>query len=107
MVNDVMPYSFGIVDTYGGMYLDDITHIYGMVEHNLNSNICIDIHSHNNFQSSFAFAQEIIRICDSKRNIILDSTLNGMGKCAGNLNTELIVDYLNRKKHRITIWIEY
>lgn len=98
MVNDVMPYSFGIVDTYGGMYLDDITHIYGMVEHNLNSNICIDIHSHNNFQSSFAFAQEIIRICDSKRNIILDSTLNGMGKCAGNLNTELIIDYLNRKK---------
>lgn len=98
MVNDIMPYSFGIVDTYGGMYLDDITHIYGMVERNLDSNIAIDIHSHNNFQSSFAFAQEILRICDSKRTIILDSTLNGMGKCAGNLNTELIVDYLNRKK---------
>ena len=35
----------------------------------------------------------------NERNIILDSTLNGMGKCAGNLNTELIVDYLTRKKN--------
>ena len=72
---------------------------YNVVDYNLNSDICIDIHSHNNFQLSFAFAQETIRLSGDKRNIILDSTLNGMGKCAGNLNTELIVDYLIRKKN--------
>ena len=99
MVNEVEPYAFGIVDTYGAMYLDDIIHFYNLVDHNLSSNICMDIHSHNNFQSSFAFAQEIIRQSDGKRKIILDSTLNGMGKCAGNLNTELIADYLVRKKN--------
>ena len=55
------------------------------------------MHSHNNFQSSFAFAQEILRVSGKNRKIILDATLNGMGKCAGNLNTEIIVDYLNRK----------
>lgn len=98
IVNEIEPYSFGIVDTYGAMYLDDISHYYSLVDHNLDKNICIDIHSHNNFQSSFAFAQEIVRLSDGKRNVILDATLNGMGKCAGNLNTELIVDYLNRKK---------
>lgn len=99
MVNYVKPYGYGIVDTYGGMYLEDLSHIYKLVEYNLDPQICIDIHSHNNFQSSFAFAQEIIRIAEDNRTIILDSTLNGMGKCAGNLNTELIVDYLNRKKN--------
>lgn len=99
MTNEIEPYSFGIVDTYGAMYLEDITHYYNVVDYNLNSNICIDIHSHNNFQLSFAFAQEIIRLAGNKRNIILDATLNGMGKCAGNLNTELIVDYLVRKKN--------
>lgn len=99
MVNEVEPYGFGIVDTYGAMYLDDIVHFYNLVDHNLSPDICMDIHSHNNFQSSFAFAQEIIRQSDSKRKIILDSTLNGMGKCAGNLNTELIADYLVRKKN--------
>ncbi len=97
-VNEIEPYSYGIVDTYGGMYLDDITHFYSIIDYNLNKDIRIDIHSHNNFQSSFAFAQKIIKMADGKRKIILDSTLNGMGKCAGNLNTELIVDYLVRKK---------
>ena len=99
MINEVGPYSFGIVDTYGAMYLDDIVHFYNLVDYNLDSDICMDIHSHNNFQSSFAFAQEIIRLADGKRKVILDATLNGMGKCAGNLNTELIADYLVRKKN--------
>lgn len=98
LVNEIEPYSYGIVDTYGGMYLDDMVHLYNLVEHNLNPDIGIDIHSHNNFQLSFAFAQEIIRLANDKRQIILDATLNGMGKCAGNLNTELIADFLARKK---------
>ena len=99
MINEIEPYSYGIVDTYGGMYLEDLVHFYNVVDYNLDTGVCIDIHSHNNFQSSFAFAQEIIRLAEGKRNIILDATLNGMGKCAGNLNTELIADYLTRKKN--------
>lgn len=98
LVNEIHPYSYGIVDTYGAMYLEDIIRFYNLVDHNLNKDICIDIHSHNNFQLSFAFAQEIIRLSSDGRKIILDATLDGMGKCAGNLNTELIVDYLNRKR---------
>lgn len=97
MVNDINPNSFGIVDTYGGMYSDDVKRIYTMVDHNLNSNIAIDFHSHNNFQLSFSLAQEVISLSNGKRDIIIDATLNGMGKGAGNLNTELLVDYLNRK----------
>ena len=99
LINEVEPYSYGIVDTYGAMYLDDMVHLYNLTDHNLNPGICIDIHSHNNFQLSFAFAQEIIRLANDKRQIILDATLNGMGKCAGNLNTELIADFLSRKKN--------
>jgi 4-hydroxy 2-oxovalerate aldolase len=99
VMNEIKPYSFGIVDTYGSMYLDDIVHYYNLVDYNLDNQIRIDVHSHNNFQLAFAFAQEIVRLANGKRNIILDATLNGMGKCAGNLNTELVVDYLNRKKN--------
>ena len=99
VINEAEPYSYGIVDTYGAMYLEDMVHFYELVDYNLASDICIDVHSHNNFQSSFAFAQEIIKLANGKRNIILDATLNGMGKGAGNLNTELIIDYLVRKKN--------
>lgn len=100
MVNIIHPYSFGIVDTYGAMYMDDVDRLYGLIDHNLLPDICINFHSHNNYQLSFAFAQEVIKLSGtSNRQIIIDGTLGGMGKVAGNLNTELIVDFLVRKKH--------
>lgn len=100
MVNTIHPYSFGIVDTYGAMYIDDVDRLYGLIDHNMDAGICINFHSHNNYQLSFAFAQEVIRLSGTNnRRIIIDGTLGGMGKVAGNLNTELIVDYLVRKKH--------
>ncbi len=100
MINEIHPYSFGIVDTYGAMYIDDVDRIYGLIDHNLLPDICINFHSHNNYQLSFAFAQEVIKLSGAgNRMIIIDGTLGGMGKVAGNLNTELIVEYLVRKKH--------
>ena len=100
LVNEIKPYSFGIVDTYGAMYADDIDRIYNLIDTNLQEDICIDFHSHNNYQLSFSLAQEIIRLSQKKsgrREIILDATLNGIGKVAGNLNTELLLDFLVRK----------
>lgn len=100
MVNHVHPYSFGIVDTYGAMYMDDVNRLYGLIDHNMLPDICINFHSHNNYQLSFAFAQELIKLSSTgTRQIIVDGTLGGMGKVAGNLNTELIVDFLVRKHH--------
>lgn len=98
-VNEIHPSGFGIVDTYGAMYVDDLDRIYTMVDHNLDEDIAIDFHSHNNYQLSFAFAQEMIRLSNGKREILIDGTLHGMGKVAGNLCTELVVDYLVRKRN--------
>lgn len=98
MVNDIHPYSFGIVDTYGAMYMDDVDHLYMLIDHNMSDDICINFHSHNNYQLSFSLAQEIIKLSSNgSRQIIIDGTLSGMGKVAGNLNTELIIEYLVRK----------
>lgn len=122
MVNEIKPYSFGIVDTYGAMYVDDVTRLYGLIDHNLNEDIAIDFHSHNNFQLSFSFAQQVVKLSGTVRKIVLDSTLSGMGKGAGNLNTELIADFLVRKmaynydidrlfdiidEHLYDLWQEY
>ena len=98
MINEICPYSFGIVDTYGAMYIDDVDRLYGLIDHNMDEEICINFHSHNNYQLSFALAQEIIRLSSNgTRKVIIDGTLGGMGKVAGNLNTELIAEYLVRK----------
>jgi len=96
-INALGPYAVGIVDTFGRMYKNDLLRFYTLADHNLFDNIYIDFHTHNNMQLSFALAQEVVTLSHGKRNLILDATLNGMGKAAGNLNTELIVDYLNRQ----------
>ncbi|MCI8375105.1 MAG: hypothetical protein HFI29_06680 [Lachnospiraceae bacterium] len=99
IINQVKPYSFGVVDTYGAMYKDDVIHYYNLVDYNLNEDIAIDFHSHNNLQLSFSFSQEVIELSKGKREIILDATLEGVGKGTGNLNSELIMDFLIRKKY--------
>jgi 4-hydroxy 2-oxovalerate aldolase len=96
-VNNIKPYAVGIVDTFGRMYKDDLVRYFSLADHNLDDDITIDFHTHNNMQLSFSFAQEIVAMSRGTRNIVLDATLYGMGKGAGNLNTELIVDYLNSR----------
>ena len=98
LINEIHPYSFGIVDTYGAMYMDDVDRLFSLINANMLPDICINFHSHNNYQLSFAFAQEVIKLSsEGTRQIIIDGTLMGMGKVAGNLNTELIVEFLIRK----------
>ena len=98
IINGIKPYSFGIVDTYGAMYKDDVLRLFSLLDNNLDEDIAIDFHSHNNMQLSFSFAQEVVEASRGVRPVIIDTTLEGVGKGTGNLNTELMVDFLNRKK---------
>jgi len=97
VINGISPYAFGIVDTYGRMYKRDLLHLFNLIDHNLSEDIAIDFHFHNNMQLAFSFAQEAIVNRRGSREIIIDATLEGVTKGAGNLNTELIADYLNRE----------
>lgn len=93
-VNDFNPYAFYIVDSFGMMKGKDLTRLFYMVEHNLNENIRIGFHSHNNLQLAFSNAQ-LLSTIQTNRNLIIDSSIYGMGRGAGNLNTELFIEYLN------------
>ena len=60
----------------------------------MSSSIRIGFHSHNNMQLSNALSQEFVRITQGKREVVVDATLSGMGRGAGNTPTELIVQYM-------------
>lgn len=98
--NKLNPEAFYIVDSYGSMYEEDLQRIYFMLNHNLNKNIYIGLHSHNNLQLSFMLIQNLIHLSLNERNIIVDASACGIGRGAGNANTELIVNYLNRKMNK-------
>lgn len=93
-VNDIKPYAFYIVDSFGMMKRKDLKRLFYMVEHNLSENIQIGFHSHNNMQLAYSNAQVLVETT-TNRDLIIDSSIMGMGRGAGNLNTELFVDYLN------------
>ena len=97
LVNDLEPYAFSIVDTFGSLYKEDLQRVFYLIHHNLCANAQIGFHSHNNLQMSFALSQEFIEITQGLRNITVDATMAGMGRGAGNTNTELVAQYMNRK----------
>lgn len=94
LVNEVEPYCFSIVDTFGSMYQEDLHRLFELVNYNLIRTCKIGFHSHNNMQLSNALSQEFIRLSAGKREVVVDSTISGMGRGAGNTPTELIAQYM-------------
>ena len=99
IVNSLNPYAFYIVDTAGSMYNDNFEILKDKIEKSLNKDIKLGFHSHNNLQLSYAIAIDFINSVKS-REIIIDSSVYGMGRGAGNLNTELLADFLNKKYNK-------
>ena len=93
-VNELRPFAFYLVDTLGAMYKNDLLRMFYLVDNNLRADVRIGFHSHNNLQLSFSNAQELI-LMHSKREIIIDTSVYGMGRGAGNLCTELLTQYIN------------
>lgn len=95
--NNVKPASFSIVDTFGAMYMTDLVHIFKQVDNLLDKDIKIGLHSHDNLGLSCALAERMIELAEeSGRDIIIDGSLFGMGRGAGNAKTELLADYINK-----------
>ena len=99
LIKDLDIYALYIVDTHGSIdwHSYDLKRIFTLFNNNLDSSIHIGFHSHNNLQLSYALSCELINI-STNRQLIIDSSLMGMGRGAGNLNTEIICNYLCKKK---------
>lgn len=97
--NEFLPYAFYIVDSFGVMKEKDMIRLYYMIEHNLDPSIRIGFHSHNNMQLAYSNAQTLLNL-QSDRDLVIDSSVYGMGRGAGNLNTELFVEHLNNVAHK-------
>ena len=93
-VNGLQPYAFYIVDSFGTLQRGDLLRLFRLAETHLDPAVKIGFHPHNNLQLAFANAQALVEQ-NSPRDLIVDSSVYGMGRGAGNLNTELFARYLN------------
>lgn len=94
LVNDVKPYAVSMVDTYGLLDPGELLHFYEILDREVLPEIKIGFHAHNNLQLAYANSLVFVEK-KTKRDIIVDGTLFGMGKSAGNAPLELLGRYLN------------
>ncbi len=95
---------FYIVDSFGEMRPNDMRRVLNLVDHNLIPSMPLGFHSHNNLQLSYTNAMSLLQF-ETSRDIIVDSSIMGMGKGAGNLCTELLLGHLSAyygKKYRLS-----
>ena len=85
---------FYIVDSFGEMRPNDMSRVLNLVDHNLIPTMTLGFHSHNNLQMSYSNAIAMLQF-PTNRELMLDCSIMGMGKGAGNLNTELLLEHLN------------
>jgi 4-hydroxy 2-oxovalerate aldolase len=82
------------VDSYGSMFPADVKKVFEVFE-SITSKSTAGFHGHNNMEMSLS--NTLVAI-DNGAGIV-DSTMTGMGRGAGNLSTELLLTVLNKKKN--------
>lgn len=93
--NELNPYAVYVVDTWGTQSPYQICHYLELADKYLDSGVKIGYHGHNNKLQALSCAKAAIEM-DLNRDLCIDSSIMGMGRGAGNLNTEIIMDFLNK-----------
>ncbi len=96
LANDVKPFAVSMVDTYGLCHSDTLMHYAEILDQKLDMEINLGYHAHNNFQLGYANCIELLSY-KTERNVLVDGTVFGMGKSAGNCPVELLGMYLNNR----------
>lgn len=80
---------FYMVDSFGGVFTDDVRETIKSIR--TKTNVKIGFHGHNNLEMALA---NTLAAIDEGVDIV-DATITGMGRGAGNLKTELLLTALN------------
>ena len=87
--------AIALVDTFGVMMPEDARRYAMLFDEHLRDGIKLGVHLHDNKKMAFSNAITICESVKESRTVIVDTSLHGMGRGAGNLPTELFADYLN------------
>lgn len=90
-MNGIVDY-FSFVDSYGGVYPEDVRRIVERVKEGLTMKI--GFHGHDNMETAFANS---IAAIESGYDIV-DGTITGIGRGAGNSKTELLLTWASSQK---------
>lgn len=104
-VNQLHPAAFYMVDSFSTMFPEDVIHMRDVILEILDRDIILGFHAHNNMQMAFSNVQEFLNV-SSDHSLIVDTSIYGMGRGAGNVPLELLMTYMNRRyeeKYNISV----
>lgn len=96
MFGELNPKAIYIVDTFGLLSKEEVEKYAFIAHQNMPRQIMLGYHAHNNMQQAIGNASHLIEL-GLDRKLIIDSSVFGMGRGAGNLNTEILMNYLNKR----------
>lgn len=97
--NKMGAYALYFVDSFGYMTEDDVDRLFNYYDSSLNKTIKIGFHAHNNMDNAVLNAKYFANIVTDRERIV-DACAFGMGQGAGNLQTEVFANYLNKNHHK-------
>ena len=107
LAKELVPHAISIVDTYGLLAPEQVVAYFLRFDRALPPTVAIGYHAHNNLQLGFAGCRALCAAAAEAapaRAVILDATLLGMGKSAGNTPLELLALWRNEQlPHRYDV----
>jgi len=93
--NTIDPMAVYVVDSWGTQSKEEVLRYAALADTELRKGIALGYHGHNNMQQAFPTAEAFVNQ-NTARDLMVDASIFGMGRGAGNLNLELFAAYLNR-----------
>lgn len=94
LFNELNPMAVYVVDSFGLLDKNEIVDYAQIADKHLKQDIALGYHGHNNLMQAYGATQAILEL-NLTRDVIIDASVYGIGRGAGNLNIELIAKYLN------------
>jgi len=88
------PFGISIVDSFGYMTPGDFRKYFKILDNLAPESVIIGFHSHQNMNLALPVAVDVFEYSTARR-LVIDCSLLGMGRGAGNLQTELVANYYN------------
>lgn len=90
------PLAIYVVDSWGTQDSEHLLHYMNLADYNMPREIALGYHGHNNMLQAYGVAQDMIKV-NFTRDIMIDASVYGIGRGAGNLNLEIIARFLNER----------
>ena len=94
--SELDPMAIYVVDSWGTQNPEEILHYMHIADRIVPKHIALGFHGHNSMMQALSITQAVLKESFA-RDIMIDASVYGIGRSAGNLHLELIAKYLNEE----------